>query len=40
MDEVSKEITKQNERISTLFHYKDEHERRLNEIEDKLNEVK
>ena len=40
MDEVSNEITRQNEKISTLFHYKDEHERRLNEIEEKLNEVK
>ena len=37
---ISQEITKQNERISTLFHYHDDHERRIIEVEKKINENK
>lgn len=40
IDYISQEITKQNERISTLFHYHDDHERRIIEMEKKINENK
>lgn len=36
IEEISREITKQNERITTLFHYKDDHEKRLSELEEKI----
>lgn len=36
VNDISKEIIKQNERIETLFHYHDNHEERLKELEEKV----